>query len=115
MEIGTLIEIIDAPLDGSKDLFAREEARDNARKRKRAQRLRDRLLRANSSPSPTAETLQQALLDAMAVVLRSGDPRGAAKAIIHEAAGPFADPSAVEDLLTKRLMTRLPKVLDRSR
>lgn len=79
--------------------------------RKRAQRIRVQA-GVNGGRAPlTAETINHAILDALAIYLRQGDPHGHAEALITLASQPFLFAPQAANVIRKKLYGRVPRVM----
>jgi hypothetical protein len=89
-------------------LLSQEEIRERNRLYKRRQR--EKRLKTGHC-AVTAETLDQAALDALAAIIGAGDPRGAVREVLTVAATGFADASLAYVHLHRRLKSRTRKVV----
>jgi hypothetical protein len=85
--------------------------RKSAAERKRDQRKRAKAAKANGRPILDPETLSVAILDAVSIILREGDPFGRVDCILRYAASGFACPTVAARAMKKRLLARPSKMV----
>lgn len=79
--------------------------------RKRDQRLRAAIDATQGNLDLNAEAMTEAILDAMAIMIREGDAHAHAEVILRYAASGFRAPRPTRWEMKRRLARRIPKLL----